>query len=318
LAQATSETLVSIRGLDDRLRLFGNLDANLDALERATRASLHVSGDDVVIAGDKRAVAAAAGALQRMIQAVASGRELTVEDVGHALAASSANAAAPLDAGEPLAVTRKGRPVRPRSAGQLAFVEAAGANTLTFGIGPAGTGKTFLAVVLAVDALRAGRVQRIVLSRPAVEAGEKLGFLPGDLQEKVDPYLRPLFDALAEIMEPQAVQRAVERGQIEVAPLAYMRGRTLADSFVVLDEAQNSTDEQMKLFLTRIGAGSRMVVCGDDTQIDLPNPRASALLRAESLFGAARDIAVVRLTEVDVVRHPLIRTIIEAYGRRPR
>jgi phosphate starvation-inducible PhoH-like protein len=197
-------------------------------------------------------------------------------------------------------------------------VEAVGANTLTFGIGPAGTGKTFLAVVLAVEALRAGKVQRIVLSRPAVEAGEKLGFLPGDLQEKVDPYLRPLFDALAEIMEPQAVQRAFERGQIEVAPLAYMRGRTLADSFVVLDEAQNSTDEQMKMFLTRIGAGSRMVVCGDDTQIDLPAPAASGLLRAQALFGAARDIAVIRLTEADVVRHPLIRTIIEAYGRRAR
>jgi phosphate starvation-inducible PhoH-like protein len=142
--------------------------------------------------------------------------------------------------------------------------------------------------------------------------------LPGDLQEKVDPYLRPLFDALGEIMEPQAVQRAFERGQIEVAPLAYMRGRTLAESFVVLDEAQNSTDEQMKMFLTRIGAGSRMVVCGDDTQIDLPNPSASGLLRAQALFGASRDIAVVRLTEADVVRHPLIRTIIEAYGRRQR
>jgi phosphate starvation-inducible PhoH-like protein len=317
LAQATSEAIVSIRGLDDRLRLFGHLDANLDALERATRASVHVSGDEIVIVGDKRAVAAAAAALKRLVRAALDGRELAVEDVGHALAADSRDENA-ADTTEPLAVTRKGRPVRPRSAGQRAFVEAVGANTLTFGIGPAGTGKTFLAVVLALEALRAGRVQRIVLSRPAVEAGEKLGFLPGDLQEKVDPYLRPLFDALAEIMEPQAVQRAFERGQIEVAPLAYMRGRTLADSFVVLDEAQNSTDEQMKMFLTRIGAGSRMVVCGDDTQIDLPVPAASGLLKAQALFGASRDIAVIRLTEADVVRHPLIRTIIEAYGRRQR
>jgi phosphate starvation-inducible PhoH-like protein len=317
LAQATSEAIVSIRGLDDRLRLFGHLDANLDALERATRASVHVSGDEIVIVGDKRAVAAAAAALKRLVRAALDGRELAVEDVGHALAADSHDDNAS-DTAEPLAVTRKGRPVRPRSAGQRAFVEAVGANTLTFGIGPAGTGKTFLAVVLALEALRAGRVQRIVLSRPAVEAGEKLGFLPGDLQEKVDPYLRPLFDALAEIMEPQAVQRAFERGQIEVAPLAYMRGRTLADSFVVLDEAQNSTDEQMKMFLTRIGAGSRMVVCGDDTQIDLPVPSASGLLKAQALFGASRDIAVIRLTEADVVRHPLIRTIIEAYGRRQR
>ena len=317
MAQATSEAIVSIRGLDDRLRLFGHLDANLDALERATRASVHVSGDEIVIVGDKRAVAAAAAALKRLVRAALDGRELAVEDVGHALAADSRDENA-ADTTEPLAVTRKGRPVRPRSAGQRAFVEAVGANTLTFGIGPAGTGKTFLAVVLALEALRAGRVQRIVLSRPAVEAGEKLGFLPGDLQEKVDPYLRPLFDALAEIMEPQAVQRAFERGQIEVAPLAYMRGRTLADSFVVLDEAQNSTDEQMKMFLTRIGAGSRMVVCGDDTQIDLPVPAASGLLKAQALFGASRDIAVIRLTEADVVRHPLIRTIIEAYGRRQR
>jgi phosphate starvation-inducible PhoH-like protein len=255
--------------------------------------------------------------LKRLVRAALDGRELAVEDVGHALAADSRDDSV-ADTTEPLAVTRKGRPVRPRSAGQRAFVEAVGANTLTFGIGPAGTGKTFLAVVLALEALRAGRVQRIVLSRPAVEAGEKLGFLPGDLQEKVDPYLRPLFDALAEIMEPQAVQRAFERGQIEVAPLAYMRGRTLADSFVVLDEAQNSTDEQMKMFLTRIGAGSRMVVCGDDTQIDLPVPAASGLLKAQALFGASRDIAVIRLTEADVVRHPLIRTIIEAYGRRQR
>jgi phosphate starvation-inducible PhoH-like protein len=317
LAQATSEAIVSIRGLDDRLRLFGHLDANLDALERATRASVHVSGDEIVVVGDKRAVATAAAALKRLVRAALDGRELAVEDVGHALAADSRDDSV-ADTTEPLAVTRKGRPVRPRSAGQRAFVEAVGANTLTFGIGPAGTGKTFLAVVLALEALRAGRVQRIVLSRPAVEAGEKLGFLPGDLQEKVDPYLRPLFDALAEIMEPQAVQRAFERGQIEVAPLAYMRGRTLADSFVVLDEAQNSTDEQMKMFLTRIGAGSRMVVCGDDTQIDLPVPAASGLLKAQALFGASRDIAVIRLTEADVVRHPLIRTIIEAYGRRQR
>ena len=317
MAQANSESIISIRGLNDRLRLFGHLDANLDALERATHASVHVAGDDIVIAGEKRAVSAAAAAVKLLVRAALAGRELTVEDVGHALAADSREDPA-AETGAPLAVTRKGRPVRPRSAGQRAFVEAVGANTLTFGIGPAGTGKTFLAVVLAVEALRAGKVQRIVLSRPAVEAGEKLGFLPGDLQEKVDPYLRPLFDALAEIMEPQAVQRAFERGQIEVAPLAYMRGRTLADSFVVLDEAQNSTDEQMKMFLTRIGAGSRMVVCGDDTQIDLPDPTASGLLKAQALFGASRDIEVVRLTEADVVRHPLIRTIIEAYARRTR
>jgi phosphate starvation-inducible PhoH-like protein len=198
------------------------------------------------------------------------------------------------------------------------LVDAVSANTLVFAIGPAGTGKTFLAVVMALAALRAGRVQRIILSRPAVEAGEKLGFLPGDLQEKVDPYLRPLFDALGELLEPQAVTRAVERGQIEVAPLAYMRGRTLADSFIVLDEAQNTTNEQMKMFLTRIGAGSRMLVCGDVTQIDLPHAIESGLVAAARLFEGVADTAVVQLGDADVVRHPLIRRIIDAYQRGRR
>ncbi len=298
------------------MRLFGQLDANLDALERATGAHLHVRDDEITFAGERASVAAATSAFKRLLAAAAAGRELTVEDVGHALAGAQLEAAP--SASEPLAVTRKGRPVRPRSAGQLAFVTAVAKHTLTFGIGPAGTGKTFLAVVLALEALRASKVQRIILSRPAVEAGEKLGFLPGDLLEKVDPYLRPLFDALAEMMEPQAVQRAVERGQIEVAPLAYMRGRTLGDAFIVLDEAQNTSDEQMQMFLTRIGAGSRMVVCGDDTQIDLPPHSTSGLSHAETLFAGAPDIAVVRLTETDVVRHPLIRTIIAGYARRPR
>ncbi|HLJ83379.1 MAG TPA: PhoH family protein [Candidatus Eremiobacteraceae bacterium] len=315
LAQAEARMRVSIGGLDDRIRLFGQLDANLDALEHATGAQLHVQGDEIVLTGERSAVGAASSALRRMLASASSGRELTVEDVGHALAGEQSEAAS---IAEPLTVTRKGRPVRPRSAGQRDFVGAVAKHTLTFGIGPAGTGKTFLAVVLALEALRAGKVQRIILSRPAVEAGENLGFLPGDLQEKVDPYLRPLFDALAEVMDPQAVQRAVERGQVEVAPLAYMRGRTLSDSFIVLDEAQNTSDEQMQMFLTRIGSGSRMVVCGDDTQIDLPNPSSSGLLHAEELFTDAPDIAVVRLTEADVVRHPLIRTIIARYARRLR
>jgi phosphate starvation-inducible PhoH-like protein len=304
---------VSIGALDDRIRLFGQLDANLDALERATGAQLHVQGDEILLSGERSAVAAASTALRRLLASAAAGRELTVEDVGHALAAEQSE---PASIAEPLTVTRKGRPVRPRSAGQRDFVDAVATHTLTFGIGPAGTGKTFLAVVLALEALRAGKVQRIILSRPAVEAGEKLGFLPGDLQEKVDPYLRPLFDALSEVMDPQAVQRAVERGQIEVAPLAYMRGRTLSDAFIVLDEAQNTSDEQMQMFLTRIGSGSRMAVCGDDTQIDLPHPSSSGLLHAEELFTGAPDIAIVRLTEADVVRHPLIRTIIARYARR--
>jgi phosphate starvation-inducible PhoH-like protein len=205
--------------------------------------------------------------------------------------------------------------VRPRTQGQRAFVEAIASHTLTFAVGPAGTGKTFLAVVMALAALRAGEVQRIVLSRPAVEAGENLGFLPGDFQAKVDPYLRPLFDALGEIMEPQAVSRAVERGQIEVAPLAYMRGRTLSDAFIVLDEAQNTSRDQLKMFLTRIGAKSRMVVCGDVTQIDLVRRQDSGLVHAARAFAGIDDVAVVILTDADIVRHPLIRKIIKAYDR---
>lgn len=315
MAQSESRSRVSLRPLDDRIRLFGQLDANLDALERGTGARIHVQDDDAIVTGERSAVASAAAALKSLLAAARQGQDITVEDVGHALA--GAHSAQSLHAAEALTVTRKGRPVRARSAGQRAFVEAVAKHTLTFGIGPAGTGKTFLAVVLALEALRAGKAQRIILSRPAVEAGEKLGFLPGDLAEKVDPYLRPLFDALGEVMDPQAVQRAVERGQIEVAPLAYMRGRTLSDAFIVLDEAQNTSHEQMQMFLTRIGTGSRMVVCGDDTQIDLPQHTSSGLVHAQSIFSSAPDIAVVRLTEMDVARHPLIRTIIARYARRP-
>ena len=223
-----------------------------------------------------------------------------------------------LEQGESLATTRRGHAVRPRTRGQREFVDAARSHTLTFAIGPAGTGKTFLAVVLAVAAVRAGEVQRIILSRPAVEAGENLGFLPGDFQAKVDPYLRPLFDALGEIMEPQAIARATERGQIEVAPLAYMRGRTLADALIVLDEAQNTSRDQMKMFLTRIGENSRMIVCGDITQIDLTNRQDSGLVHAARAFAKVDDVAVVELTEKDVVRHPLIRTILKAYDRADR
>jgi phosphate starvation-inducible protein PhoH and related proteins len=305
---------MSMRGLDDRVRLFGELDGNLTHLERGAGVALHVDGDEVVITGEAQRVAIASSALETLIRAARGGSDVNALDVELALRAARDGFEADTLEGT-LATTRRGRPIRPRTPGQRALVEAVHANTLVFAIGPAGTGKTFLAVVLALAALRAGRVARIVLSRPAVEAGEKLGFLPGDLQEKVDPYLRPLFDALGEILEPQAVTRAVERGQIEVAPLAYMRGRTLADSFIVLDEAQNTTNEQMKMFLTRIGAGSRMLVCGDVTQIDLPQAVESGLVAAARLFDGVGDTGIVQLTEVDVVRHPLIRRIIDAYVR---
>lgn len=322
-----TQTRVSIAGLDDRIRLFGEFDGVLHAVERATNASIQVEGDELVLSGARDATDKASSILRRLIDAADAGEFLTAADVtsaseggrsGRPLRSTGAASQSGSDraaTGNVLATTRRGRPVRPRTGGQRAFVDAVDSHTLTFAIGPAGTGKTFLAVIMALAALRAGDVQRIVLSRPAVEAGENLGFLPGDFQAKVDPYLRPLFDALGEIMEQSAIERAVERGQIEVAPLAYMRGRTLSDAFVVLDEAQNASRDQMKMFLTRIGANSRMVVCGDVTQIDLVRRNDSGLVHAAKIFTNVGDIAIVELTEADVVRHPLIRAIIEAYDR---
>lgn len=309
-----TQTRIPIRELDDRLRLFGHLDGNLLAVERSAGVSVAVEGDELIVAGEPDDVRIASAVLDRLVSAARAGADVTPDDVGLAIDEVKGRSDKPkAQAPQTLATTRRGRAVRPRSAGQQAFVEAIARNTLTFAIGPAGTGKTFLAVVMALNALRAGDVQRIVLSRPAVEAGENLGFLPGDLQQKVDPYLRPLFDALGEILDQQAIARSVERGQIEVAPLAYMRGRTLAESFAVLDEGQNTTREQMKMFLTRIGPNSRMVVCGDITQIDLARPRESGLVHAAGIFANTEDIAVVTLGEADIVRHALIRKIVAAY-----
>ena len=302
---------IPLQDIDDRLRLFGPLDENLSAVARSAGVSVSVEGDELVIAGDGPEVSVAAGALERLAAAARFGNGVTTDDVAAAIAEARGKGQG--HSAEVLATSRRGRPIRARSAGQRAFVEAIGRHTLTFATGPAGTGKTFLAVVMALAALRAGEVQRIVLSRPAVEAGERLGFLPGDLLQKVDPYLRPLFDALGEMLDPAAVARSVERGQIEVAPLAYMRGRTLSDSFIVLDEGQNTTREQMKMFLTRIGAQSRMVVCGDVTQIDLVRPQDSGLVHAVRIFKGVEEAATVALSEADVVRHPLIRHIIRAY-----
>ena len=249
-----------------------------------------------------------------MLAAAVAGEHVTPDDV--ALATSDVrNGSRAQTLPKTLYRSSRGREIRPKTAGQRAFVESIAANTLTFGIGPAGTGKTFLAVVMAVRALRAHEVVRVILSRPAVEAGEKLGFLPGDLKDKVDPYLRPLYDALRELLDDAMVERYLERGVIEVAPLAYMRGRTLSDAFVILDEAQNSTREQLKMFLTRLGSGSKMIVNGDVTQIDLPRGVESGLPDAAKRFEAIDDIGVVHLNETDVVRHPLVSKIVRAYAR---
>lgn len=248
-----------------------------------------------------------------MLEAAVGGTQVTPDDV--ALATSDvlrgrAETALP----QTLYRSHRGKEIRPKTAGQRAFVESIDRKTLTFGIGPAGTGKTFLAVVMAVRALRAREVARVILARPAIEAGEKLGFLPGDLKEKVDPYMRPLYDSLSELLDDNVVERYLERGIIEVAPLAYMRGRTLSEAFVILDEAQNATREQLKMFLTRLGSGSKMIVNGDITQIDLPGGATCGLLEAPRRFGGIGDIGIVELNETDVVRHPLVSKIIRAYA----
>ncbi len=282
--------------------------------------SVRADGDTLRLAGPSANVERAEHAVRRMLDAAVDGAQITPDDVALAIG-DVREGTSGLALPGTLDRTQRGKEIRPKTAGQRTFVESIASNTLTFGIGPAGTGKTFLAVVMAVRALKAREVARIVLSRPAVEAGEKLGFLPGDLREKVDPYLRPLYDALEDLLEPPNVAKYLERGVIEVAPLAYMRGRTLNEAFVILDEAQNATADQIKMFLTRLGAGSKMVVNGDVTQIDLPSGARSGLRDAAKRLGGIADIGVVELNDTDVVRHPLVAAIIRAYSdadQRPK
>jgi phosphate starvation-inducible PhoH-like protein len=271
---------------------------------------VRVAGETLHVSGAREAVRSAGNVLDAMLQAARAGTHVTPDDVAFSVRTLAAE-------GIPatLFVTQRGKEIRPKTAGQRAFVASIAKNTLTFGIGPAGTGKTFLAIVMAVRALKEREVSRIVLSRPAVEAGEKLGFLPGDLKEKVDPYLRPLYDALGESLDDATVAKYLERGVIEVAPLAYMRGRTLSDAYVILDEAQNASREQLKMFLTRLGSGSKMIVSGDVTQIDLPRGVNSGLVDAERLFTGIDGVGIVRLNESDIVRHPLIAKLVAAYQR---
>lgn len=306
---------IDLAGLSDRVRLFGEYDRNLSAIEESLGVRLQTEEDRLLLSGDERSVERAAHAVTRMLEAAVEGAQITPHDVTLAVADTQTSAG-----GRAVATTllraHRGREVRPRTAGQRAFVEAMDRKTLTLGIGPAGTGKTFLSVVMAVRALKAREVARVILSRPAIEAGEKLGFLPGDLREKVDPYMRPLYDALGELLDDGIVEKYMERGTIEVAPLAYMRGRTLSDAFVILDEAQNATAGQLKMFLTRLGSGSRMVVVGDVTQIDLVGA-PSGLVDAARRLAPVEDVAVVELDETDVVRHPLVSRIVRAYADLP-
>jgi len=304
----TSEATFVLEGLSDPLRFGGFRDQKLEALIPVV---LRLDGDRVHVSGDASAVKRAEAVLLSMLKAARSGAQVTPDDVALAARAGTEGGSIPAT----LATTARGREIRPKTDGQRTLISAISTNTLTFAIGPAGTGKTFLAIVMAVRALKERRVSRIVLSRPAVEAGEKLGFLPGDLKDKVDPFLRPLYDALAELLEDGTTARYLERGTIEVAPLAFMRGRTLNDAFVILDEAQNASREQLKMFLTRLGANSTMVVTGDDTQIDLPRGQRSGLLDVDRLFTGIEDVGIVHLTGADVVRHPLVGRIITAYDR---
>jgi len=296
--------------------LFGAGDENIRLLEHLLDVRIALRGGEIAVEGaNEEAVIAAQDILRSLGALSARGERVDTAMVQYAVKLQEADELEQLDTlfKEVVATTFRGRPIRCKTLGQREYVKAIKKNTLTFGIGPAGTGKTYLAMAMAVSALKSKDVERIVLTRPAVEAGEKLGFLPGDLNQKVDPYLRPLYDAMFDMLGAETCQRMQERGVIEVAPLAYMRGRTLSDAFIILDEAQNTTQEQMKMFLTRMGFRSKIVVTGDPSQIDLPRGKKSGLIEAVEVLSGVEDIAVQRLTHQDVVRHELVQAIVRAY-----
>jgi len=297
--------------------LFGSFDENIRHIEEKYSVTVVCRGSDLKISGDEENVAKAVRAVNGLLNLINKGEELNEQNVRYVTSLVDDGDDDKLSGmcADCICMTTKGRPVKPKTLGQEKYVQAINDNTITFGVGPAGTGKTYLAVAMAVSAFRAKEINRIILTRPAVEAGEKLGFLPGDLQQKVDPYLRPLYDALFDMLGAESFQRYQERGCIEVAPLAYMRGRTLDDSFIILDEAQNTTPEQMKMFLTRLGFNSKMVVTGDVTQIDLPDGKRSGLVEVIKILKNVEDIKAIRFSEKDVVRHRLVQDIIKAYER---
>lgn len=311
------EQIISVDRMEHAVSLFGSFDENIRQIEQEYNVQVISRGSDLKISGEADAVAKATRAIHGLLTLINKGENLSEQNVRYVLSLVREGAEDKLSGlcGDCVCITAKGKPVKPKTLGQKKYAEAIRQNTITLGAGPAGTGKTYLAVAMAVTAFRAKEINRIILTRPAVEAGEKLGFLPGDLQQKVDPYLRPLYDALFDMLGAEAFARYQERGSIEVAPLAYMRGRTLDDSFIILDEAQNTTKEQMKMFLTRLGFNSKMVVTGDVTQIDLPDGKKSGLLEAMKILKNIPDISVCRFTEKDVVRHKLVQEIIKAYEK---
>ncbi len=311
------ERSINLERLADPTNLFGNLDSNLKVIEREFHVSAVVRDSVLKFSGDEESVDKAARVTESLMKLVNRGEvidELSVRYCMNMVLEDKEEKVVELS-GDTICVTAKGKPVKPKTVGQRNYCNTIKNKTITIGVGPAGTGKTYLAVAMAVTAFRAGTVNRIILTRPAVEAGEKLGFLPGDLQQKVDPYLRPLYDALFDMLGAETYAKYIEKGAIEVAPLAYMRGRTLDDSFIILDEAQNTTAEQMKMFLTRLGFGSKMVITGDVTQIDLPDGKRSGLKDAMRILRGIDDIGQFRFTEKDVVRHKLVQDIVKAYEK---
>lgn len=313
-----TQALLPVQSMDEQIRLFGVFDENLEILQAETGAHISTATDSIRVEGEPEAVELCAVVLDKLLQMLRKGEPINRSRIRYAVDLAKEGNADMIEQimGDVIAITNRGRQIKCKTLGQKRYVQALKEYDLVFGVGPAGTGKTYLAVAMAVLAFKNKEVDRIILTRPAVEAGEKLGFLPGDLQNKVDPYLRPLHDALNDFLGSESYRSLLERGAVEVAPLAYMRGRTLNNAYIILDEAQNCTIEQMKMFLTRFGEGSRVVVTGDITQIDLPQDRKSGLIHALGVLEDVEGISQIYLTHKDVVRHDLVQRIIRAYEKR--
>ena len=311
------EQRISLERMEEAINLFGSFDENIRLLESELHVTVVSRGGELCISGDVENVMLATKAVEALLTLSAKGEVINAQHVRYVIGlcrSGQSERVAELTQ-DVICITSKGRPVKPKTIGQKQYVDSVMQNSVTIGVGPAGTGKTYLAVAAAVAAFRDKQINRIILTRPAVEAGERLGFLPGDLQSKVDPYLRPLYDALFDMLGAETYQKYLERGNIEVAPLAYMRGRTLDDSFIILDEAQNTSREQMKMFLTRMGFGSKVVITGDITQIDLPGDKPSGLKEAMKVLRGVEGVGICELSQQDVVRHVMVQRIIEAYAK---
>lgn len=312
------ERTINIERLEQMTDIFGSFDENIGILERELGVTVLNRNTELKVVGEEERADRAARVIESLLVLSSRGEGINEQNIRYAIGLVEENKEGQIAelSRDVICITVKGKPIKPKTIGQRDYINAIANNTVTLGVGPAGTGKTYLAVAAAVNAFREKKVNRIILTRPAIEAGEKLGFLPGDLQSKVDPYLRPLYDGLYDMIGPEAFQRYMERGTIEVAPLAYMRGRTLDDSFIILDEAQNTTPEQMKMFLTRLGFNSKAVITGDITQIDLPDGKSSGLRDAMRVLDGIEDVAMCMLSSKDVVRHALVQRIINAYEKR--